>query len=289
MREEEAPVEFHASSGLRFPQAEIPVEMFVSQVVIYPLKSARGVECTSAELGDRGFLHDRRWMLVDQGGRFLSQRECTRITLIRVDLPRGFLLFEAPGMGELKVAFEATGRERGRVVVWESRVEAEFPDPLADAWFSEFLGIRCRLVFMPEETHREVEGTGPGSKHLVGFADAFPHLLVTEASLSDLNLRLNEPVSMNRFRPNIVIRGSRAFDEDGWKRLRIGTVEFGVIKPCSRCVTTTIDQVTGERGVEPLRTLATFRSKNGKVLFGQNIVHYGAGSVTVGDEVYILE
>src|SRR5262249_19187395 len=155
-------------------------------------------------------------------------------------------------------------------------------------WLSDYLGQKCRLVRMADFTVRRLDERYAKDGE-VGFADGYPFLLISEASLSDLNERLAEPVPMNRFRPNIVTSGSGSYAEDRWKTIRIGTLEFRVVKPCDRCVITTVNQSTGDKGIEPLRTLATYRKSEAGVIFGQNLVHQGTGSIYVGDSIEILE
>jgi uncharacterized protein YcbX len=174
---------------------------------------------------------------------------------------------------------------RTTVVVWDDACTALWVGERAAAWFSDLLETDCSLVYMPESTVRRADPAYAPGEHRVSFADGFAFLLVSEESLADLNVRLDTPLPMNRFRPNLVIAGGEAFGEDRLVSFRIGDVRFRVVKPCDRCVITTTDQATGERGPEPLRTLATFRRQNGKVLFGQNVVHEGVGVLRVGESL----
>jgi uncharacterized protein YcbX len=169
------------------------------------------------------------------------------------------------------------------VAIWKDQCVAVAAGAEADAWFTALLGTPCRLVTMPSSTVRQVDlgYAEPGDP--VGFADGFPFLLISQGSLDELNRRLEHPVPMDRFRPNIVVDGCEPHAEDGWSRVTIGEISFRVVKPCARCVITTTDQQTGERGREPLRTLATYRRVGNKVLFGQNLIHDGVGAVRVGD------
>jgi uncharacterized protein YcbX len=176
------------------------------------------------------------------------------------------------------------------VQVWQDRCRALLVDPAADAWLSEFLGRPVRLVWMPPETQRRVDPRYALSDDHTGFADGFPFLLISRASLDALNARLQTPVSMERFRPNLVVAGCPPHAEDQWQRLRIGDMEFRVAKPCSRCVIPTIDPDTGVRdpGAEPLRTLSAYRRHQGKVYFGQNLLHCGSGVLAEGMAVEVL-
>jgi uncharacterized protein YcbX len=176
------------------------------------------------------------------------------------------------------------------VEVWGDECKAIPASPAAHEWMSQYLGMDCRVVYMPEDSIRLVNpkyAIAP-TDH-VSFADGFPFLLISQASLDDLNQRLETPLPMNRFRPNFVVSGCTSFAEDTWKRIRIGTMEFHLVKPCARCIVTTVDQQTADRGQEPLRTLAQYRMQDGKILFGQNLVAVGVGQVSVGDAVEVLE
>jgi uncharacterized protein YcbX len=177
---------------------------------------------------------------------------------------------------------------RRSIRIWDDVVHATDLGDEAARWISSFLGADCRVVFMPDDVVRPVDPryAQPGDR--VGFADAYPFLLISQGALGELNRRLKSPLPMNRFRPNLVVDGVPPHAEDGWARIAIGGVMFEVVKPCARCVVTTTDQETGERGHEPLRTLATYRRTNGKVHFGQNLIHQGGGELRVGDAVEVL-
>ena len=259
----------------------------VRSLHFYPIKSCRGTALAAAIIGTRGIVADRQWMVVDADGSFLTQRELPRLALV---IPRlgDCLEISAPGMPSLAIALDGAGK-RSAVTVWSDRVEAVDEGDEAATWLSTFLETPCRLVRIPDDTVRRAdpEFASPGDE--VGFADGYSLLLTSMASLDDLNNRLPSPLPMNRFRPNIVIDGVDAFEEDGWKRIRIDGIELSVVKPCARCVTTTVDQQTAERSKEPLRTLATFRNVPGRgVMFGQNLVHHGTGVIHVGAKVEVL-
>lgn len=263
----------------------------LARIYTYPVKSCGGVELGRAELGDRGLRHDRRYMLVDGEGRFLSQRRLPRMALISVSIAGDALLLSAPGISELALPLEPAASELGpRLPVrvfgdtWGAVVGAE-----ADRWFGESLRAECRLVYMPDDVVRPVDPRYARSGDRVSFADGFPLLMFSEASLADLNSRLPEPVTEDRFRPNLLVSGARAFEEDGWRRLCIGGVTLRVAKPSSRCTITTVEQATGERGKEPLRTLAGYRRFGGKVMFGQNLAHDAPGELAAGQPVEVLE
>ncbi|HVN76365.1 MAG TPA: MOSC N-terminal beta barrel domain-containing protein [Thermoanaerobaculaceae bacterium] len=261
----------------------------LSGLNVYPVKSARGVACASATVGPRGLDGDRRWMVVEGERVFLSQRTRPRLALVSVAQTGSHLVLSAPGTEPLTLARPPEDAATVRVRVWDDVCDAQPAPHGASGWISAVLGCACELVFMPDASHRAVERRGAAPDAEVGFADSYPFLLISEASLADLNRRLARPVEMNRFRPNLVVRGCAPYAEDGWRRIRIGQVVFHVVKPCSRCATTTVDQATAERGREPLATLATYRRVGDKVMFGQNLVHEGGGALRVGDEVTVLE
>jgi len=261
----------------------------VSSLSVYPVKSCGGIEVDAAQVTATGFLWDRRWMVVGEDGRFLSQREHPRLALVRVQMAEDRLLLSAPHLSDLHVPFERDDDSRVRVTVWRDECDAVNEGAAAGAWFSDHLGVGARLVRLADDDARPLGSTAAQPGDRVSFADAYPFLLISEGSLQQLNNRLNLPVPMDRFRPNIVVDGCRPHAEDEWGTVRVGEVDFSVAKPCSRCVITTTNQQTGERGREPLQTLATYRLQDGQVLFGQNLVHRGAGVVRVGDEVVVLE
>ena len=266
--------------------------MRVSELNIYPIKSLKGIRVDDAKVEAEGFRLDRRWMLVDENNKFLTQREFPVMARIEVSQRRDSLEVSFNG-SSVKVPFAVSGDGRPkRVKIWQSSVRAEFYSEEIDGWFSETLGSRCRLAAMTRVSSRLVNPfyAVRRFKDTVSFADGYPFLLIGRASLDDLNSRLENPVPMNRFRPNIVVEGSDAFAEDGWKKVRIGPTVFHVVKPCGRCVITTIDQTEGDKtGVEPLRTLASYRTQKGKANFGQNLIAENTGErVRVGDALEVI-
>jgi uncharacterized protein YcbX len=227
-------------------------------------------------------------MIVDEAGRFRTQRELPRMALIVPRLDGARLTVEAPGMPALALALRSEG-ERRAVTIWDDACEAIDQGDEAAEWLGDFLAAPARLVRIADDFVRHVDRTYAGPDDQVGFADGFPFLLASEASLADLNARMERPLEMIRFRPNIVVDGVAPFEEDGWTRIRIGGIGFGVVKPCARCPITTVDQLTAERAQEPLRTLATYRHVRGKgVMFGQNLIHDRAGVVHVGDALEVV-
>jgi len=256
---------------------------------VYPLKGAAGIALQTWAVSPLGLEYDRRWMLVTPEGMFLTQRDFPRLCLVRTEISPPDLILTAPGLPPLHTPLAPTEGTSLEVEVWRDRCQALLPDPDADRWCTEALGAQCRLAYMPEPNSRVVNPRYDRLDRRVGFADAFPFLLIGTSSLEELNRRLAQPLPMNRFRPNLVVDDSSPFGEDGWRRIRIGAVEFDVVKPCARCVVTTTDQSTGQRGQEPLRTLATFRRMGNEVYFGQNLIHRGLGQLAVGDPIEVLE
>jgi uncharacterized protein YcbX len=263
----------------------------ISELYIYPIKSLGGIALDKATLTDRGFEHDRRWMLVDANNQFISQREVNAMALLKVQLTAQGLLITNIGVPgeELLIPFLPTITETEMVTVWSSRCRAQRVSDEADAWFSKQLGFPCKLVYMPDTTRRFVDGRYAHNKEITSFSDGYPLLLIGQASLDDLNNRLETPLPMNRFRPNMVFTGGAAFQEDYMKHFEINGITFLGVKPCSRCVMTTINQQTAEKAKEPLKTLSTYRMKNKKIYFGQNVLHQGTGVVSIGDALTIHE
>ena len=267
--------------------------MQLSALYRYPLKSARGQALQSSTLGSLGVSGDRRWMLVERdNGRFLTQRAYPQMSqLTALHGEQGDLTLEASGRPALNVAVPQADCDLRGVTIWRDTFRVPDAGDAAAQWLSEFIGKDVRLVYVPEARTRFLPGGYGRVDDRVAFADGFPLLLIGQGSLDDLVHKVGRPLEMQRFRPNLVVEGAEAFAEDGWKRIRIGEMEFRVLKPCERCILTTIDPQTGERSEdrEPLTTLKTYRQKEGDVLFGQNLVADGSGVLEVGMPVTVLE
>jgi uncharacterized protein YcbX len=261
----------------------------LSALYRYPVKSLAGEALQQARLDVFGLHQDRRWMVVDREGRFLSQRKLPRMALITPRLQAEGILLQAPEQVDLSVLLPSEEAERVKVQVWNDRCAAQRVDPSADAWLSDFLGLVCHLVHMPDETVRRVDSRYAQPQDRTAFSDGFPLLLISQASLDDLNNRLVEPLPMLRFRPNLVVAGCAPYEEDSWRRLRIGETTLRVVKPCSRCKIITVDPYTAETGSEPLKTLAGYRRRGNLVYFGQNLLHDGPGELALGMSVEVLE
>jgi hypothetical protein len=263
----------------------------VSHLFVYPVKSCRGIALSEAEIVATGFRHDRAWMIVDADGEMITQREEPRLALIRAAFAGGRLTLSATGQPDLAVP-EPTGAVIA-AEVFGNAVAARPVAAEADAWLTCYLGAPCRLVALSGAVPRKLDPRYARAGDTTGFADGYPFLVFSEASLDDLNRRIGKPpapLPLARFRPNIVVRGAAPFAEDGWKRIRIGLTSFRVVKPCARCAIPTVDPETAATGKEPLKTLATFRrGADGAVFFGQNVIHDGSGTIRVGDPITILE
>lgn len=267
--------------------------MKLVEINVYPLKGARGIALDRADVLTGGLRHDRRFMLVDATGKFLTQRTHPRLAVITTALvpdasAASSLVLGSPSLGSVTIPLAPEGARRA-VRVWDDDVEAVDVGGRAAELVSEHLGERCSLVFMPPDVVRPVEAPYGAAGDRVGFADAYPVLLATRASLDDLNARLEQPVPMNRFRPNLVVEGGAPFEEEGYTRVRVGPLTFRMPKRCSRCAVTTVDQETAAVGKEPLRTLARYRSEGNNVYFAQNMIPDGEGSLAIDDEVTYLD
>lgn len=270
--------------------------MKIAKLWIYPIKSMGGISVRSAAFDERGFVNDRRWMLVDESGQFLSQRSLPKMAAFRLRIIKSGISVTAPDGTKTVVPFEPDTRGSVTVAVWGSRCRGNLYSEGVNAFFSDALGLKCRLVKISDKVKRKVSWKYAVHKgDHVGFADGYPFLLAGASSLKDLNSRLEAPVPMERFRPNIVVSGVGPFAEDSWKRIKIGRNEMHVVKPCGRCVMTTVDQGSGEpSGAEPLKTLAQFRTSvrggKRKILFGQNLIsEKSKGTVSVGDGLKVIE
>ena len=261
--------------------------MRVQDIYIYPIKSLGGIRVKEAVLREKGFEHDRRFMLVDEQGHFLSQRKHPQMALLQTQLTDdGITVFRKDNTSErVEVPFEPVSDTTISVTIWEDRVEARLVDEEISCWFSDLLNMKTNLVFMPENARRELKAKYAVKNETVSFADGMPYLLISQASLDDLNSRLDQPVPMDRFRPNIVISGATAFQEDEWDVVQMGDARFKITKPCARCVMTTVDQKLGTKGKEPLTTLASYRKVDGSVLFGQNMLLLDGKKLRVGDSL----
>lgn len=260
----------------------------LSEINLYPVKSCGGYSVPRVTLDRFGPSGDRRWMIVDPQGQFLSQRDHPQMALVQARLDGANVLSLVHGEAQLQLAAPTASGARRQVQVWGDEVSALDAGDTAASWLSDRLQRACRLVYMPAESRRLVDTAYAADGQTVGFADAFPLLLISRASLDELNRRLPSPVPMNRFRPNLVVSGARPFAEDSWRRLRIGGLELAVVKPCARCVIPSIDQATARRDPTINRVLADFRRIDRQIMFGQNLLYSSFGELAVGQPVELL-
>jgi uncharacterized protein len=259
-------------------------ELKLSQIWIYPVKSLGGISLTSSKVMPKGLQYDRRWMLVDSDGKFLTQRVHPTMALFKLTFDNDRLLIRYQGKSLHLTPGEKLS-DSMRVTIWDDVVSAYEVNISYSEWFSQILGFPCKLVFFPEQNERQVDPVYKVNDEHVSLADAYPFLIIGQASLDDLNNRLSSPVPMNRFRPNFVFTGGSAYEEDGWRNFTIGETNFIGVKPCARCVLTTVNQDTAEKGVEPLKTLSTYRKRENKIYFGQNLVALNYDVIKVGDSI----
>lgn len=262
----------------------------VSELYIYPIKSLGGIRLQSAVMTDRGLEHDRRWMLTDPGGRFLTRRELPAMALLQVALTStGLRVYQRNNPHhEITIPLQPENSARVQTEIWGNTCEALTVSPAADAWFSRQLDTDCRLVYMPDDSRLAIDEKYY-SGGITSLSDGYPVLMVSDASLKLLNQRAGLTLEMARFRPNLVISGCSAHEEDRMARMDINGVILRGVKPCARCVVTTQDPETGAKGKEPLQTLATYRKLDNKLYFGENVVPLNTGIIRVGDAVRVLE
>jgi len=260
----------------------------VHSLYIYPVKSLAGIQVSSFEMDDFGPKDDRRWMIVDEDRNFVTQRALPELARVTTSLEGGSVSVHVPGEGGFTL--QATSQEL-RVLVWRDWVKAHEGETPASEALSRFCGKELRFVYMPDSSFRRVDVGRVTDYRRVGFADGFPFLITSLASLEDLNGRLDAPVDMRRFRPNIVVEGFTAWQEDKWCKLKLGNQSFDIVKPSSRCVLTTVDPDTGikDPSLQPLRMLSSYRRTADGVIFGQNAIHETPGIIHVDDSVTVIE
>jgi uncharacterized protein YcbX len=255
-------------------------------IFIYPVKSARGIALPEARLSDRGIQHDRRFLIVDETGRFRTQREDPSMARLHTAIVGDLLVLTFDGRS-LEVPLSPGAGDTRRVRVFADEIDGALELPLAAAFLGDAFGKELSLVYMPDGVRRQVDPKRAGPDDLVGFADGFPYLLCSESSLEALNVHLSDPVTMRRFRPNFVIEGAPAYAEDKLGPLTLGGVPFVGLKPCTRCVIVDTDPDLGVRSPGPLAALAHTHTMERRAIFGQNLVARGTGVVRLGDEVVI--
>lgn len=260
-------------------------KLTLSEIWIYPIKSLGGIRLTSARVLPKGLLYDRRWMLLDEAGVFITQRVHPTMAFFKLSLSDDQFTIHYKGESIHLSANAAVSTISLKATIWDDTVEVF--EVLGDysQWFSQRLGIVCRLVHFPEINQRPVDEKYSIENDQVSLADGYPFLIIGQSSLDDLNERLANSIPMNRFRPNFVFTGGKPFEEDNWRNFTIGKSRFAGVKPCSRCVLTTVNQETAERGTEPLETLTTYRKTNNKIYFGQNLLALKCHEIYEGDNI----
>jgi len=265
--------------------------MTLTQINIYPIKSLAGIGLTIANAYEKGLEYDRRWMLIDEDNKFMTQRLLPELVLFKTQIIENNIVVFHKYSPEniLKIPLNILNGNSFEVKIWGDIVTVIHYNLEADNWFKKILNIKCKLVFLPEKNTRFVDVNFAQNNEMVSLADGYPFLIIGENSLNNLNQKLNDKILMNRFRPNFVFSGGEPFCEDDWVNFSIGTAIFASVKPCARCVVTTINQENGIKEKEPLKTLATYRMINNKVNFGQNVLLKKLGTVAVGDEIILKQ
>jgi uncharacterized protein YcbX len=261
----------------------------ISELYIYPIKSLGGIKLDKATVTDRGFKYDRRWMLIDDNNRFISQRECAVMALLKTSISDKFLTVTNTRTNALiKLPLVAVNQNIKIVRIWDDTCAAQSVSNEADTWFTSALGMNTRLVYMPDQTKRFTDPEYTSTDSLTSFSDAYPFMIIGQSSLDDLNRRLINSLPINRFRPNIVFIGGKPYQEDLMDSFTINNITFNGVKLCARCNIITIDQYSASTSKEPTKTLSSYRAKNNKIYFGQNLIHSGTGTISVGDELLLL-
>ncbi|MBA4852285.1 MOSC domain-containing protein [Emticicia sp. BO119] len=264
--------------------------IIITEINIYPIKSLGGISLHSAQVEDRGLQYDRRWVLADGQDRFMTQRENQQMTLIDVAIECDGLKIShrTKDIDPLKVPFDPQTDDNHMITIWDDVVRGVRVSDLADAWFTEVLGKETHLFYQPDESIRPTDPKySITRKEHTSFSDGYPILIIGQASLDFLNEKLDEKIEMRRFRPNLVFSGGEAHDEDSFRYFQVGEAKLAGVKLCARCVLTTINPDTAEKGKEPLKTLAQYRSNGNKILFGQNLLVVEKGEIKIGDEIVL--
>lgn len=259
----------------------------VSGLYIYPVKGLKGMALQEATCLEQGLAHDRQWMIVDAKMNFISQRAYPLLALIETRIEDDTIVLRYKN-SRISIPLTLTDGYHRPVYIWGEKCSAFLAEKIANDWISSILGIPSYFAFMNPQVKRPVDERYALYQESVGFADGYPYLIIGEASLAFLNQKLKNPLPMDRFRPNIVIRGGEPHEEDTWGEFNIGSLSFYAPKPCARCNVITIDQETGVVGKEPLKTLATYRQKSNKILFGMNTLVKNKGTIAIGDKVTLL-
>lgn len=266
-------------------------ELRLSEIWIYPIKSLGGIRVEHSRVLEKGLEYDRRWMLVDENGMFMTQRTSPALALFKLSIENGELriVHSLQSITHSTPLQPASLETESDVVIWNDTVRGVEVNKETSTWFSYSLGVKCKLMYFPEKNHRPVDPEYAIQHEQVSLADAYPFLIIGQSTLDHLNTKLEVKLPMNRFRPNFVFTGGTPHMEDSWRNFTIGKNRFVGVKPCARCVFPNINQETAEKGVEPLRTLTTYRKKENKVLFGQNLLAVDHQEVKQGDVIMVSQ
>ena len=259
----------------------------LTHIYIYPVKSLGGIELTSAVTQERGLKYDRRWMLVDDQGIFMNQRKYSKMALLKTSIGNEKIQVTAPDNSSIDFPLDKKNGQILDVKVWDDECKGYEVGEIYNTWFSDKLNVNCRLVYMGDQK-RNANSQFVKYQEKVSYADGYQYLIVGQSSLDDLNNRLERNVPINRFRPNLVFSGGNPFEEDDWVNFQIGEVDFYGVKPCARCILTTIDQQTGIKGTEPLKTLSSFRQRGNRIYFGLNASIKKEGIIKTGDALVVF-
>jgi len=263
--------------------------LLLSELYIYPIKSLGGISLNESKIEAKGLQLDRRWMLVDESGMFITQRKYHQLALLEVKIVKDQLVVSHKIDHDRCISFPLieTLAEETVVNIWDDESKGVEVSKVVSQWFSNFMNMKVKLVKMPENEQRLVDPKYASDKEIVSFADGYPCLIIGQSSLNLLNQKLDNSIRMDRFRPNFVFTGGEAHIEDRFQNFSLSGIHFTAVKPCARCILITIDQQTGIKTADPLATLAHYRKQDNKIIFGQNLIHKGEGIIKVGDELLI--
>ena len=261
----------------------------ISEIYIYPVKSLPGISLQKSFVEERGLKFDRRWMLVDEENMFITQRLFPQMVFINVHIDNETLTFthKRKSLETLNIPINKIPQEELSVEIWDDTCTAREYGNEINNWFSEALEFKCKLVYMPDSTERPTSTKYFPESKKVSFADGYPILIIGQESLNFLNAKLEYPADMIQFRPNIVFSGGQEHEEDKWNEIIIGGTKFNVVKPCARCVITTINTENATKNKEPLSTLSKYRNFNNKIMFGQNVISHSEGLINIGDQIKV--
>lgn len=259
----------------------------LSEIWIYPIKSLGGIRLTESKITTRGLEHDREFMLVDENGQFISQRTYPQLNQLELTQEKDtFLVKDKRNTEQIRIPITITSGDLISVEIWDDTCKSIASSQEVNQWFSNFLNTTCRLVFMPKTSNRQVDTDYAPINTSTTFTDGFPFLIIGQASLDFLNDKLDTEVDIQRFRPNFVFTEGQPHDEDSWEEFKIGNAHFKRVKPCARCVVTTINLDTSKPGKEPLKTLSTYRRQDNKIYFGQNLICLQGDIIKTGDLIH---